>query len=368
MKKSKGKTIDSFYINKEETTKKTKTSKKTIAKDIGATSGRSQKRKINSNKKKKTNNEENKIINLDNEIIIGLTPKKEEIKSTKKTKNKKTRNTETKIKDTHKLKKQGNHNVGTNNRTQKSKNNKKNKSGKRKNKIIKWILILILFTTAIALFMMSGVFNIKQIIVINNSKIKAEEIINLSTLIPGTNMFKTTNGIIRNNLKTNPYIEDVEIKRNLNGTVTLDIKERKPTYILKFANSYVYINNQGYMLEMSENPLELPMIMGFQTSVEEIKEGNRLIVDDLKKLEDVIKIMETAKSISMDNLITQIDITNALNYILTISSEGKTVQFGDCSNINVKLLKIKAVIEKEKGIAGEIYFQDLDKTIFREKV
>ena len=83
MKKSKGKTIDSFYINKEETTKKTKTSKKTIAKDIGATSGRSQKRKINSNKKKKTNNEENKIINLDNEIIIGLTPKKEEIKSTK---------------------------------------------------------------------------------------------------------------------------------------------------------------------------------------------------------------------------------------------------------------------------------------------
>ena len=230
------------------------------------------------------------------------------------------------------------------------------------------IVILVLFVTAIALFMMSSVFNIKQIIVTSNSKIKSQEIINLSTLTPGTNMFKTTSSMIKNNLKTNPYIEDVKIKRNINGTVTLDIQERKPTYMLKFTNSYVYINNQGYILEMSEKPLKLPILIGFQTPSEEMKEGNRLIVDDLKKLEDAIKIMETAKSISMDNIITQIDITNSLNYILTISSEDKTVQFGDCSNINVKLLKVQAVIEKEKGIAGEIYFQDLDKTIFREKV
>lgn len=360
MKKSKGQTIDSFYINKKETKNKKK-------KNVGTNGSRFQKRGTNSSKKKKTNNEDNKIINLDNEIIIGLTPKKEETKTTKRPKNKKTRNggTNPRAQSTKnkKPKKTNAKNVGAaSSRPQKVKKNK------TKNKIIKWIFILILFAAAIALFMMSSVFNIKQIIVTNNSKITSQEIINLSTLTPGTNMFKTTNSIIKNNLKTNPYIEDVKVKRNLNGTVTLEIQERKPTYMLKFANSYVYINNQGYILEMSEKPLEIPMIIGFQTPTEEIKEGNRLIVDDLKKLEDVIKIMETAKSISMDNLITQIDITNVLNYILTISSEEKTVQFGDCSNINVKLLKVQAVIEKEKGIAGEIYFQDLDKTIFREKV
>ena len=346
MKKSKGQTIDSFYINKKET----KTKKKN---NVRTTSSRPQKKRTNSSKKKKTNNEDDKIINLDNEIIIGLTPKKEETKTTKKSKNRKTRNR------------------GATSRAQSPKNKKTKKTNtknKTKNKIIKFVLILILFATAIALFMMSSVFNIKQIIVTNNNKIASQEIVNLSTLTPGTNMFKTTNSTIRNNLKMNPYIEDVKVKRNFNGTVTLEIKERKPTYMLKFANNYVYINNQGYILEMTETPLELPMIIGFQTPVEEIKEGNRLIVEDLKKIEDIIKIMETAKSISMDNLITQIDITNSLNYILTISSEGKTVQFGDCSNINVKLLKIQAVIEKEKGIAGEIYFQDLDKTIFREKV
>ena len=56
MKKSKGQTVDLLYENK-----KTKNKKST--------------RKKNTSKK-----ENDKIINLDNEIIIGLTPKKEECK------------------------------------------------------------------------------------------------------------------------------------------------------------------------------------------------------------------------------------------------------------------------------------------------
>ena len=41
--------------------------------------------------------------------------------------------------------------------------------------------------------MLSSIFNIKQINVTNNSKITSQEIINLSTLQTGVNMFKTTN-------------------------------------------------------------------------------------------------------------------------------------------------------------------------------
>ena len=359
MKKSKGQTIDSFYINKKET----KTKKKN---NVG---GRSQKKKT----KGKIQNGDNKIINLDNEIIIGLTPKREE--PVKKQNNKKTKST--KSKSTSKVTKNNkSKNTGAKPKNKKikkvgetiSRPQKGNKNNKVRNEIIKWMLLVLLLGTAIGLFMLSSVFNIKQIIVVNNNKVSSEEIISLSTLNPGVNMFKITNSSIESKLKVNPYIEDVKVKRNFNGTVTLDIKERVPTYMLKFANSYVYINNQGYMLEMSETPLELTMITGFATLPEEIKEGNRLTSEDLKKLEDVIKIIETAKKISMDKIITQIDITDSLNYKLTIESEGKTVQFGDCTNINIKLLKVQAVLEKEKGIEGEIYFQDLERTVFREKV
>lgn len=351
MRKSKGQTIDSFYTNKE-TNKKTK--------KVNTTNKKTKKSKA----KKKQNEEKSNVINLDNEIIIGLTPKKEEVKNKKSQKNKKT--VENK-KNSHNVKNKS----AKKEHSQKNDSNKKNikkTTNKKKNKIIKWIILILLIITAIILFMMSSVFNIKEIKVVNNNKIQAEEIINLSTLKINNNMFKTTNKTIRNNVKTNAYIENVKIKRSITGVITLDITERKPTYMLKFANTYVYINNQGYMLEMSETPLELPTITGFETPTEEIKEGNRLVVEDLKKLEDVIKIMNSISENTLSATINNIDITEKTNYKLTINSENKIINFGEATNINVKLLKIEEIIQEEKGKEGEIYFQSSEKTIFREKV
>ncbi|MBQ3145374.1 MAG: FtsQ-type POTRA domain-containing protein [Clostridia bacterium] len=347
MKKSKGQTVDLLYTKKQEP-KKTKS--------VGTTSRRDQKNK--KNRKENTRISKNETINLDNEIIIGLTPKKQTTnkKTTKNSKNK-TKNVGATSSRPHK-----------NSKIKKNKNTKKTLKTTKKNKIAKYIILIFLIIVAIIMFMMSSLFNIKQIIVVNNSKISSEEIIILSQLVLDTNMFKVTNENINQNIKTNSYIESVKMKRNLNGTVTLEIQERTPTYMLQFGNSYVYINNQGYILEITEEPLNIPILTGFETTPEEIKEGNRLVVNDLKKLEDIIKIMESSKSNSLAGIITNIDISDKQNYKLLIPSENKIINFGDIKNINIKILKIEEVIEQEKGISGEIYFQDSEKTVFRETV
>lgn len=338
MKKSKGQTVDLLYKNKE-TGKKSKQTKK---------------RK----QKSKAKESENDIINLDNEIIIGMTlkeePKKEKKKKTKKIKKVKNKKSVSQNKPIKKF--------------QKKKNNKKTKKKNIKLKIVKWIFLLALLATAIILFMLSSVFNIKNITVTNNNKISEQEIISLSGLTKDENMFKISNKKIKEAIKQNPYIENVKITKTLYGTINLEVTERVPTYMLKFANAYVYINNQGYMLEISEEPLELPIISGFKTPTENIKAGNRLVVDDLIKLENVIKIMEIAKTTSVAEKITEIDISNTTNYKIIIANEGKTVDFGDLTNINVKILKIEYIIEQEQGKEGEIYFQGTEKAVFREKV
>ena len=275
----------------------------------------------------------------------------------KKTKRKKEQ-PKTKVKKTKK----------STNKVQKTKKRPKTKKKNIKLKIVKWIFLLALLATAIILFLLSSVFNITDIVVENNKKISEQEIVNLSGLVKNENMFKTTNKKIKEGIKQNPYIEDVVITRELSGKVKLKVIERTPTYMIKFANGYAYINNQGYILEISEEALQLPIITGFKTSSEEIKAGNRLEVDDLKELENVIRIMETAKNTSIADIITEIDISNSNNYKLVIASEGKTVQFGDLNNINVKILKIEYILEQEKGREGEIYFQNTEKAVFREKV
>lgn len=329
MKKSKGQTVDLLYKSKEKPKKQNKKTK---------------------NKKQKSDNE---VINLDNEIIIGMTLKEEPKKNKKKKEQPKT-----KIKKTKK----------NTNKVQKTKKRPKTKKKNIKLKMVKWIFLLALLATAIILFLLSSVFNITDIVVENNKKISEQEIVNLSGLVKNENMFKTTNKKIKEGIKQNPYIEDVVITRELSGKVKLKVIERTPTYMIKFANGYAYINNQGYILEISEEALQLPIITGFKTSSEEIKAGNRLVVDDLKELENVIKIMETAKNTSIADIITEIDISNSNNYKLVIASEGKTVQFGDLNNINVKILKIEYILEQEKAREGEIYFKNTEKAVFREKV
>ena len=343
MRKSKGQTIDSFYTNKDEKIKKRNNRKSKNVKERN--SARTQ--KTRKGKTQKSNNEDNDIINLDNEIIIGMTLKEESKKDTKakKSKSKKPKDKKT-VSKSKPVKK-----------TQTAKNNKKPKKKNIKLKILKWIFLLAILATAIILFMLSSVFNITNITVTNNNKISEQEIISLSGLTKNENMFKVLNKKVEESIEQNPYIENVKITKTISGTVNLEVTERVATYMLKFANGYVYINNQGYMLEISQEPLELPIISGFKTPTENIKEGNRLVVEDLKELENVIKIMEIAKTTSVGAIIAEIDISDPTNYKIIVPSENKTVEFGDLTNINVKILKIEYIIEQEKGKQGEIYFQ-----------
>ena len=218
---------------------------------------------------------------------------------------------------------------------------------------------------------MSPFFNIKNIEIVGNQKLTNEEIISLSQVQKDENTFKLVKSKVQKNIKQNAYVENVKVKRNLPDTITIEIEERTPTYMITFANAYAYINNQGYFLEISKDKLELPILTGFLTKEEDIQEGNRLCVEDLQRLDEVLQIMKSATSNEIASLVTKINIANKQNYILELKDEKKTVQMGDTSNLSTKMLYIKSILEQNKKIEGEILVNtDLNNkgAIFRKKV
>lgn len=98
----------------------------------------------------------------------------------------------------------------------KNKKGKISKKKKKRLKILKWTSLIALIIVAITLFLLSDMFNIKEIKVINNSKISSDEIIQLSTLQIDENMFKFIKIRVEKKIKQNPYIETVDIHRKLN--------------------------------------------------------------------------------------------------------------------------------------------------------
>lgn len=344
MKKKPKKTTKNLYdfdyeSKKEKKIKKKKADKKSASK--AEQSGQAEKKK-----------------KYEDEIIIGVTrlPDRKEIHNKK----------EKKAKTTIIPKKT----IPKNKKTKEIKNTKPN-NAKPKSKKIKMLIISILVLIAIIAAMLSPLFNIKNIQVVGNTILSSEEIISLSEIKTEENMFKVMKLKTIDRIKENAYINEVAIHKKLPNTIEIQVKERKPSFMLEYGNGYVYLSNQGNMLEISSIKKDIPTILGTTTSKENYKPGNRLNKDDLEKLGTVIKIMAVAKTHNIENLITTIDISNSDNYTLRLEQEKKTVYLGDCSYLETRMSSLMSILENEKDIEGEIFINmniNTHKLYFRESV
>lgn len=286
----------------------------------------------------------------DDEIVINIDRKSSNTKKSNNSKNKKNSSKSNKKTITSKT-------------TKKSASSKKSEARtysntKTKNFLpLKVFACLILLVGLIIFLLCSSLFNIKNISVSGNNRLSENKIISLSTLEINNNMFRFNKSEIEKKIKENAYVESVKISRKLPSTVKINIEEREATYMLQFADSYVYINNQGYMLDISNEKLDIPVLVGFTTDLSNIKAGNRINVEDLKKMKMVIEIYETARANELNELITKIDISNPKNYTLGLEKEGKTVYLGDGSDLNPRMLCLKSILEVNKGIPRRNIFK-----------
>ena len=297
-------------------------------------------KRIKERKKKQVNEEEK--FDLDTETVIGMTKKNHE----------RDKNIEKKIVD---------------------KNERKRlKKIKRIKRIIKWTAIIVIIAGGTTFAMVSPMFNIQDIQVNNVNRISADTVISLSGLTKGQNIFRFFTNNIEENIKQEPYVDSVEVKRVLPNKIQIEVTERVPRFCVQVLNSLAYINSQGYILEISQNELALPIITGIRTPEENIKEGNRLEEDDLICLEEVLKIMNIAKENNLDTKVTSIDISQKNEYSMTMQEEKKTIYLGDTSNLSAKMVYIQGILEDNKDKEVTIYvngdFNKKFRPYFREKV
>lgn len=217
---------------------------------------------------------------------------------------------------------------------------------------------------------MSPLFDITEIEVMGNEKISKETILSLSGISLGDNIYHNKKETISENIRKEAYIESVEVIRVLPNKIEIQVTERKPTFLLEYASSYLYMNNQGYILEISSQVLDVPIITGYTTSTEELQVGNRLNKNDLIRLENVLKIVEAIDSNGITAKVNRIDMSNKQNYTLYLEEENKIVYLGDASHLSSRMLYIKVALEDTRGLEGEIYANgdlEKEKVFFREK-
>lgn len=247
-------------------------------------------------------------------------------------------------------------------------NNKKKQ--KKKSKAPKIILLLLLVIGVVIFALVSPIFNIQKIEVTGNEKVDSSTIISLSGVIEGKNIFQISKKNVINNIKENTYIDKAIIKRKLPGTLQINVEERKIAYQVKVINSYVYIDYQGYILEVVSKAENVPIIEGFQTEQDTLLNGKRLSNKDIEYLRIILRIMETAKTTGISKLISKITIQNN-EYILELKKEDKLVYLGNATGLTNKMEYIQLILKNEKGKTGKVFVNgDINngfKPYFREE-
>jgi cell division protein FtsQ len=238
-------------------------------------------------------------------------------------------------------------------------NNKKSNeliSIRRKKAIIRRsILIFVLLLGILGTICLKlSYFNIVEISVINNRNIKPEIIESLSGIKEGGNIFYINIKVAKNNIRSNPYILNVAIRRRLPNEVVIDVLERDAAFYIKEGRRFIILDSNGIVLEERDTIDNMKLVKLEGIKLSEIEMGKTIPVEDSRKVKVLAVLADLVNRNKSSVKIDAIDLSNIT--AITVYSSQLSFKLGDSADLEKKLntaLNI-ALTSEVKGKKGYI--------------
>jgi len=187
------------------------------------------------------------------------------------------------------------------------------KKGVRRLLMLGTILAMLVVTCVLAI---SLLFKISEITVTGDVVYQTQDILNLCDYKVGDNLFFISTADRVKKLKAQlPYIEDVEIRRHIPGTLEIHITGTQVACCIYADGSWLYVSGEGKILEMQAEPREGVMrIEGIAPQNPQVGAQVELEDEGVKEAYSVIlaKIVE----LGAWGEFTRLDITDPYNITL----------------------------------------------------
>lgn len=208
------------------------------------------------------------------------------------------------------------------------------------------LILIMMISLLITMCFKSTYFNIKSFKVENNRNVPKDEVIKLSKLSPGNNIFYANVKTIEENILFNPYIASVDIKRKLPDTLIFTVKERDAAYYALKDKSFLVIDKSGVLLQEREEIKDMKLIKldGFDCS--SLKVGKALDISDKRKADTISTIADLVIGKNLSFPITSLDIASMVD--IKIYSENICIKLGNNDNLKEKLNAAINVLERKE--------------------
>lgn len=194
----------------------------------------------------------------------------------------------------------------------------------------------------------SSYLKIKEVKVVGNIKLSRSEALELSGIAVGDNILAIDSGDIKDNIKANPWIADVRVKRNFPDGVSIEIQERKPVAFINLDGLY-YVDETGIIFKKASlgEDVDLPVITGLtREDIEEQGAASELAIKAVK----LLHLLAENTALELENL-SEISVDKIYGLTLYTMREGTKIEFGG-DGFKEKLDILDKIIKSRNGFAG----------------
>ena len=225
---------------------------------------------------------------------------------------------------------------------------------RKRHRMIFRVLCCLLVCVA-AVFATTIFFRVSDMQVTGETRYKAEDIIGTSGVQEGDNLFFLhTKTIVQSLENTYPYLDTVQIKRHLPGTLEIAVTERKPLICVKAGDGQYYVDKQGKVLEKITGTPKSSVISVVGAGAKTLQAGQMLesTQDENKgsgkyeKIHAVLELLNLFDSYDMLDNVRSVDITKSFDVKLNYN-DSYTIEFGTLDDLEYKIQFLKAILKRD---------------------
>jgi cell division protein FtsQ len=201
----------------------------------------------------------------------------------------------------------------------------------------------------------SAYFNIAGISVTGEENLREEDVIRLSGLKEGENLFSFSKDRVISGLKANPWIESASIDRKLPDKVVIEVKERQPAVLVKTDALYL-MDARGIIFKRystEDEGLDLPVVTGFVP--ERLGEREKELEGRLLEL---ISLLTGRSGFNIAG-VSEINVDPAHGLSIFTLEEGVRLDIG-LDGFEEKLLSFERILGTRGGVLRGIEAFDLN--------
>lgn len=218
-------------------------------------------------------------------------------------------------------------------------------------------LLAVLALLVCAVLLGWDAFAIRSVTIEGHRNLTYDELLALSGVRTGENMFMLDPRLVASRLESNPFVDVLSVERVFPDTVAIEIFERSPRAAIEVIEGYAVIGEENIVLSVSAAlPAgHCPVVKGL--TLNRYDPGSALGSFERERIKIMDQLLHAVYDTGAVRWISEMDLIDPQNIVI-LSEEGILILVGELKSLDEKfklLDQIMPSIRQEGYTAGKIY-------------